>query len=364
MRGIRISVCLALTATVGAVGCKSMPSLTWWKTASKTEMADSTAVAHSAPALPSEVALQTENVAPPTVSTVAAAPYVSTGAPAVSTSPYPSTSAPPFKVEPTAPQVASAAPAASAPATMAVPANNNVGSIAMPYNPNSVPPVAQTAATMPVDTGPSRYGSLPNVAPGVAPTTPPVSPPSAVAATPNVAPTPPAPAFNPSQSGALGSRYANTNVASTTAPAFDTPVDTAPPIAVAQNASDASYPQTPVSSTPVPPAPSQSFGSTGLGDRYSQAAPAAAPVIAQTVTAPPAVPTAPSAPQAPVAQTAAMAEPYRPGGTSSYPSGQAQPAYQIATRPEAPTSAPPVQIEGSVPNVTVPSDATQPTHRF
>ena len=119
MLGTNLTASLAVLLILSSVGCKSMPSLTWWRTASNEEAADNSAVARTAPALPSDVAIQTEGLASPgstTANTASASPYVSTGAPAVSPGAYPSTGAPTFSPpDPTA--TASSPSVASAPAS-------------------------------------------------------------------------------------------------------------------------------------------------------------------------------------------------------------------------------------------------------
>ena len=139
MRGTILAASLAVLLTVSSVGCKSMPSLAWWQSASNPEATEETAVAHTAPALPSDVAIQTEGLATTketTTNPVSASPYVSTGAPGVSPAAYPSTGAPSFS-----PSASSTTAAAAAPAEN----GSNLGSIAMPYNPNVAPPANQTA---------------------------------------------------------------------------------------------------------------------------------------------------------------------------------------------------------------------------
>ena len=327
MRQNKLNGLLALLILVGVTGCKSMPSLTWWKTASKPEEPSSTALAHDAPALPSEVALQQEAAAAAPTSSVAAAPYVSTGAAGVSPAGYPATTAPAFEPATTATApVASTEPAAPA-------KSPSVGSIAMPYNPKSVPPApsGNTSLAQSAAPAPDRYSSMPSAAP--------TSPsnygmPAVPTNTSSVADTGPG----------VGSRYASSNVATEATPSYPSS-NAAPTPAYAATTAPAST-----------PAPAPATGSN-VGDRYAQSAPSRYETSEAGQSASPQPKTVPmySATQ----QNLAAGEPYRPGGTSSYPGAQAsQATYNVATRPEEAPSA--SQGGQEVPNVATPESTTAP----
>ncbi len=324
MRGIILTASLAVLVGVSSVGCKSVPSLTWWKTASNSN-ANATAVAHTAPALPSDVAIQTEGLAANIATTAGgaggaggiAAPYVPTTASAVSPAGYPNTGAPSYVST-----VASSA--------VATPAMNdsNLGTIDMPYNPNAVPqaatvaPAATAAPAATVATAPiaNRYSTT-------------ATPSNAAANTlSNSAP----------QFSDAGSRYATPTTSSST-PAYNT---------------------TPVTSFAPPPAPTTAppannyiattAGATSpVGDRYAQPT---------TTTLAPAAPASTTTgnfgtSQEQTTQTIATTEPYRPGATSTYPGAASEPtSLEMASRPESPDSA----TGSSVPNVATPGSTPVP----
>jgi hypothetical protein len=304
MRGTILTVSLAVLVGVSSVGCKSMPSLTWWKTADNSN-SNASAVAHTAPALPSDVAIQTEglaiNTAPATSGT--AAPYVTTTSPAASPTTYPNTGAPSYS-----PTFASAEPAAPAVSNSIRDTNS------MPYNPNGVPPAATVATTTPAAAPPaaSRYA---------APSSPANSP---VGASPQIADS--------------GSRYGTQTAANTTTPAYNPAPNTSygPPTAQAA----------------TPPESNYNYGATlasatgEMGGRYAQ--PAA------TTMAPAVQPSSAGNPSTGGGQPIATSEPYRPGSTSTYP-GTAESAsnYEMAARPEVPTA---TGTSNSVPNVATPGD--------
>lgn len=317
MRGISLTASLAVLVLVSSVGCKTMPSLTWWKTANKSD-ANATAVAHTAPALPSDVAIQTEGVAAnsaaPTSTSVSASTMTTNTA-----APYAATAAP---------YAAMATPAASptgypntgAPSYVSTHSENdsNLGTIDVPYNPNAVPP-AVTVASTPAPPAPStnRYDT---------PLT------TSYPATNMLS-------NSPTQISDSGSRYATQS----------------------ESAANSAYSMSPTASY-TPPANQASVSQTGnfgappasatnpVGDRYSQAAMATSAPAAQTGETASSAGTAQN-------QTVATSEPYRPGGTSSYPGAFAEPAnYEMATRPQDATSA----TEGSVPNVATPTSTQAP----
>ena len=308
MRGTILTASLAVLVGVGSVGCKSMPSFPWAKTANNSN-ADATAVTRTAPALPSDVAIKTEGLAAnstaPTGGT--AAPYVATAAPAVSPAGYPNTGAPSYSST-----IASTAPAVQAKN------DSNLGTIDMPYNPNTVPPAATVAAAPPTAAPPTanRYAAP---APSSYPTTSTLS---------NSAP----------QNTDAGSRYA-TQTASSTSPAAS---------------SASSY--APATTQATAPPTNNNFGATlasatgAVGDRYSQPSSTGSAPAAQPSTTAGNFPTSQE-------QAVATSEPYRPGGTSTYPgAASAPPNYEMASRPEAPASA----TGSSVPNVATPGDVPAP----
>jgi hypothetical protein len=168
MKRTTLAMGLMVLLGIGQVGCKSASSLAWWK---NNRSAESTAIAHSAPALPSDAAKKAE-ARPTNAAQLAggdAAPYKPTTAPAAiaatSTTPanYPKTSAPAFTPSAAA-QVAATTPTA--------PANNaSLGSIAMPYDPSKAPQ-AKSTTTVAATAAPvaDRYGAaLANVAATTAP---------------------------------------------------------------------------------------------------------------------------------------------------------------------------------------------------
>jgi len=321
MRKTILTASLAAWVGVSAIGCKSMPSLTWWKTAKKNDAA-STAVAHTAPALPSDVAIQTEGLAAAKTAapTGTAAPFASTAAPFASTTAsgvtpaaYPNTGVPGYPTT-SAPSFTSNVPASypsTSPSGFASTPTANLGSIALPYNPNAAPPAA-TIATAPAATAPSadRY---------TATSTPSFS-------TSNNLSTSAAPYGD--TSSRYGSQTAST---ASTAPSY-TPV-----------------------SIPTKTAPANNIGASqtgAVGDRYAQAAATTAAVT----TAPPAQ-TAPKASSQPITQTVATGEPYRPGGTSSYPgASQEEQNYELAARPKGTNAS----TSSQAPNVATPSSTPAP----
>lgn len=293
MRRKILAIGFVSAVVLGSVGCKSASKLAWWKTA-ENGSGESTVLAHSAPALPSEIARQTENFASTEINITpgngggTAAPYVPTAPPttpstvvAANTAPpaYPSTGASSFSPSTTS-QASAAIPSQSA----------NLGSVAMPYDPNAVPapPASNNVPTASIDTGANRYAST--------------------------APASSAPAFNPTTSTpppttgypSTGDRYgtpSQTLAATPTPPAAAQQFAAAPP---------ANTPSSPI--TPTPPSPP----SASRYDNYG------APSVTPTQTTPPVL-----AQSTPITPTPSAA-PYRPGGTSDYPS---QGALEIATRP-------------------------------
>ena len=313
MRGKVLAASLAVLFVGSSIGCKSGPSMAWWKSSSKTAE-ESEVLAHSAPELPSEIAKQVEEVAAattpaesggeaapfvPSVSTPAVA-NVATAAPAAP-APYPSTEAPKFT-----PTTATAA------ATPADPSSANLGSVAMPYNPNAVPPAA--AAT-------------------------PAAAPATVDRYANVA--------VPSNNVAPAASYPNS-----VAPRYGEQVASAPASAQSAETQVAATTTSTTSTEATAPAPTAVTAS--LGDRYAQAAMPAAEVPVDNSLASPVTPTP---------TTVAESSPYRPGGTSTYPAvGDTQTAVQVATRPA--TAVESTQPTGTTAESTsLPATPTVPRYR-
>lgn len=287
MRVRVITIGLALAIGCSSLGCKSAPKMSWWKSGDKAE-ATTTAQA-GAPQLPSEMAKQAEALAtaatPVQISTpaaTAAVPALKSTAPAYTASTaapsaYPSTGAPGY-VPTTS---ASTSTAASSKSIAAV-------SSALPYNPAAVPPAASSAI-------------------------------ASTAAATNAA------------ASAQADRYANAAQDRYAYPASSTPAYPTTPTA--------SYPMT--ASTPAPAAPqslaatpatsvpfASNPNSTTSDNRYAtQPAPTNTPISTNV----------PST-STPVQTASAMAsvQPYRPGGTSTYPGTSA--SYEVATRPDTTTN--------------------------
>ena len=282
MRNMSRAATMLALAAVALVGCKTTPTLPFWKSKS------TAAVASPPPALPSDAARMAtsgqQSAATGTVAAVSPAP--ATG--------YPSTDAPPFT-----PDVARQVTAASATSTSgagltgATPASASLGAIAAtPYDPNSPPP--PTAATAAATASPgvptnSRYGSL---TAGAAPTGYGVSSGGVETG-----------ASDPSQS------YATS--------------------AASVGSSAARYGGT---IAPAPTGASDSVGAnfyaTTPDGRYG------APMGSES--------TAASSTTAGGSSTIATAQPYRPGGTGTYPAAgpggsTTQPTQFIATRPDEST---------------------------
>ena len=353
MRNTLVATVVVAILATGLIGCKTAPKLAWWKTGEKSDV-ESTALAHSAPSLPADVAKQAESLATTTPSIDLTAPATATpsgaapapaftpSAAAVASAPvakygtstpttpaaYPSTGASSYAPS-TAPQVAAATPNVP-PMIQSSEQVADLGTLDMPYNPNAVPPAKNVAAATPPavpKTSTDRYGSssLVSTAPAFNP-----------AGAPPVAKT-----TVPQLSGT--DRYAN--VTTNTAPTTPAPgVNLASTNAVAPPVTAA-----PAYSASAPPASTAPTASLS-GDRYA-ATMSAPPAVASVPQESPAV-TAPAAP-ATTAPVVASTKPFRPGGTSSYESSAAgQPTVEIATRPKP--------VEPSVPNLTAPGATTEP----
>lgn len=290
MRVRILTVSLAVVIGCAALGCKSAPKMAWWSSSKDAAKVESTAVAHAAPQLPSEIAKQAESMN--------------------SADPVQISTAPAFK--PNANAAASGATEAAPPFVASAGAYPSTG--AQSYVPTTTSPAASTATTMTASSSGLPYN--PNAVPAAK------SAPSAQSLADSSA--------TPSSNAPLADRYGNSY-------------------------SQSSEPTAPTTSGAVPnfSAPantmataSTSSASNGLGDRYSMSS---TPKSASPVTSPSSEPQ-----QVQTASAIASAEPYRPGGTGTYPAIAATNArYEVATRPTSPTSS-----DSSVPNVAYPSTGT------
>ena len=278
MRVKILTASLAVVVGCGALGCKSAPKMAWWSS-SKDAKVESTAVAHAAPQLPSEVAKQAEGVNPVDPLQISTAPAF-----AATTNPVKSSVA--------EAALASAYPSTGAPSyvpTKSVATTTSPSSSAMPYNPNAVPAAKTT------------------------------TPEQSMAATTNLN-------SSPAPDDRYGNRYTQ---------------NTEPAAALASASETSSYPDfsAPVNNLATSPAMPVS---SNLGDRYATAAASVAP--SKTIE--------PSEPQqVQTASAIAASDPYRPGGTGTYPSmGTANASYEVANRPAAPASS-----QSTVPNGEYPS---------
>lgn len=248
MRKTAITFGLLILSASTSVGCKSAPKLAWWKS----DKTDETALAHTAPELPSDAAKKAEAGAGTQVAGGSAPAFktASSTAAAKTSGGYPSTDAPSFTPNAVS-QVASNAAASGA---------------AGPYDPTATPAPKAPAAAV-AGAGTDRYGL------------------GSLAATPGV-------------------------TGASTAPAYGQPV------------------------APAPVSPNYGVPPVGGTTSIAQTPPAYSP-----------------APVTPVANLAAVsAQPYRPGGTSSYgvsvaslppsstPSPSVPPASGAATTPTAPAA--------------------------
>jgi hypothetical protein len=300
----------------GLVGCKTTPKLAFWK---KDAAADATAVAHSAPALPSDLAKQSATGATSVAQSrlSEAAPFVPgqvarASSTAVAPASYPSTDAPPFTPD-VATRIASSAPTTSTSAPVvqtATAPSSHLGSIAAaPYNPAATPaPAAPQVAT--TSAPESRYVG---------------------------AQTPSAPLYGQPPFGAI----AGASNATPTEPATSNALADAPAYG-APGALSAGERYGSVAAT-MP---------TGPTGRYDDVTGASASIpVTQGTTA---------TQQTASTSVATSTQPYRPGGTGSYASGGtlsgSQPAARLASRPQD-TSAAQGTSGTTVPNVARPSGA-------
>ncbi len=294
-----LTASLALVIGCGALGCKSAPKMAWWSS-SKDSKVESTAVAHAAPQLPSEVAKQTEGVNSADPVQISSAPAFAANS---SNETGNSTGAAPA-------YTATASPSGAYPSTGAqsyVPATNQATlpassttalTSAMPYNPNAVP-------------APKSDSKMESVAS------------SAIL----------------SNSPAVEDRYGSfstqtTSQALASAPATGT---ASSPTNGLQNSNSTSD----TAATPY-------AGTNSLGDRYAM------PNSPTQETKDPVTKASAEPQQVQAASAIASTEPYRPGGTSTYPGIAASNAqYEVATRPAVTSSS-----TTNVPNVAYPSTGT------
>jgi hypothetical protein len=301
------------TATLG---CKTTPKLSWWK---KDKAAEDTALAQKAPPLPSEIAKQAESGKASSAQLAGgdASPFKSTASiktsSAASTSAtgggYPSTSAPAFNPGAAA-QLASAGSAGGSQVSSA-----NLGSISMPYNPSAAPAMkaaSSTEAAAAEDAGRYSNSLLASGTSAANSMLPPYGQAAggAVNTASNLASS--APAYGSSaanaanqQLGAAGTtaNAAATNVANNMTSAVNNLANSITPYSQGQYGS----------SMTAPPATAPAVGAAGQ----------------------PAVSAAAST-------AVAAGQPWRPGGTSSYPTTGAASvtpgAVEVATRPDAPAT--------------------------
>lgn len=333
MQKMMVMAGLAALVMAGSTGCKSAPKLAFWKSGDKPDV-ESTAIAHSAPALPADIAKEAESLASmnPAIEMSASAPASTAGmaapftpsstAPAMNSTPVTAAASAPVGYPSTGATAYSQTPATVAAANSSTPSyytadtNADLGAIEMPYNPNAVPPAKNLAATQPTtpvttpESSADRY-ALANTAPGYGQDS--SSQPPAASDYP--------PSYN------TGDRYSSYQPQST---------DGVPGAAPNPDMNLASM-TSPTSVTPTTPT---------TGDRYSMA-PTVNPTSPMNMTT---SPVATSSPTTPTPTTVANASPYRPGGTSTYESGSA--AVEVATRPKV--------TEPFVPNVATPSTTTAP----
>jgi hypothetical protein len=276
MRVRVLTLSLALVIGAHAIGCKSAPKLPWFSSANTaTAGASAATTASAAPQLPSEIAKQSEGLTgadPVKITMAPAATMAKTAggaAPGYIATPntYPSTGAQDYL---------SNSAAAMNTASGATAANVAGGAkSSLPYDPTAVPPTSIATASTPANSAVAtadRYGM------------------------------------------SSQERYGNTYPAST--PAY-TPGSF--PTSSTPNTTQATTATSAASSVAFASSP----GTPSTGDRYA------------TGGAPPASPVSSTVPSysAPVQPASAVAslQPYRPGGTSSYPGTSAN--YEVATRP-------------------------------
>ena len=361
MRKTIVATAAAVLMSAGTLGCKSAPKLAFWKSAEKSDV-ESTALAHSAPALPADVAKQAESLATTSPSIEMSAPGMSASGMSTSGMSMPAGQAPPYSpslgvASTAAPSLGSGSkmtpssyPTTSAPAYPATTSNNtlasttgvpqssapasnlptdrsaDLGSIDMPYNPNAVPPAKNIAATTPTtpSTGTDRYGM------------------SSVASTP--------PAYGSGTSSAPVSSTASQAVGGAGTRYGGIPSMPQTPALPGSTKANLASTATPGTASTPSAYPSTSVGLAG--DRYASA----------SSTTPPDVPSVPPAQPMTTTPTeslpAVVSIPFRPGGTGTYQGSSAdRSAVEIATRPAS--------ADQEVPNVAAPGaePTTAPRYR-
>jgi hypothetical protein len=321
MKHTALAAGLAALLGTSSLGCKTAPKLAFWKS---DKSAESTALASSAPQLPSDLAKNEPAASAAQVAGGTAAPFVpgqaartaSVAASSAAPPKYPSTEAPAFSAGATN-QLARTSGIGSGPQAKSA----NLGSIAMPYNPSATPTPKAATSSAALMAGADRYSS------GLAGA-------STTATLPN---------YGQAPSGAALADAAKTAATSDT-----------------NSVANSYAPVAQVGMTPVAPYIPPRYGTTPV---------TTAAATAPTATTPAATVAATTPAMTPSAVLTASAQPYRPGGTSTYPG--ATPAVastpapvQVATRPgvnATPTTN--TATSSSVPNAVAPatSSTTQPT---
>ncbi|MCG8449424.1 MAG: hypothetical protein MI725_07585 [Pirellulales bacterium] len=319
MRKKILAIGLVAVMGLGSAGCQTVEKLAWWKTA-ENSAAESAVLAHSAPALPADLAKQAEGFAANQVNITpgevngggSAAPYVPNATVPPANAAVANNAAPAYPSTGVGSYTAAVPPQTS---VVAAARSANLGSVAMPYNPNAVPaaPAATSAPAPPISSGIDRYTSAP------ASHSTPAFNAAAVAATP--------------QPSNFATRY-------------EAPTRTAAPAYTMASPSQQSAATTPpVNTASVPGTPGSP--ATASGDRYgSYGTPAAAP----------ATPAFAQNTQNTAITPTPSAAPYRPGGTSDYPT---RGAIELATRPAEPvgTNATPDSAANNPSGQSTPSPA-------
>jgi len=371
MRITIFTIGLALFVGFGTLGCKSAPKLAWWKNSNKADV-ESSAVARSAPALPSEVAKEVEGFAAASNPTAIGgpnteAPQYGSAAPAYSANTnsgaktYPSTGA------------AEYLPNGSQQSGQSVAATGTGGtknSTALPYNPDQVPPPSSSVAASSVEA--PHVEKYPSTA-------------SSGVNLPDNANATAGSALSDSKSYSgyegTGQRDAEESLAAAStseiAPSYaDTtnrqssqlgaPTQTADSRALGTGFSPSSSQANEQTTT------ASNSGGSLLGDRYASfTTNAEPPANSSTSSEPPKTSVATNSTQEENSSTeeeqveVASSQPYRPGGTSTYPgTGSSQPNYELATRPQGPNSTDNSGSDQQVPNVATPtSTQSAPQYR-
>ena len=278
-----LTAVLLLSAAANLIGCQSAQKLAFWKP--KTDAAESTALAEAAPELPSEIAKQLEGVTTAGNETLAsqAPPY---SPPAASGA---DSAAPAFPTTST-PTGFAGLPTQQSPVEKAAAAIS-------PYDPSTIAssaPAATTPAITPTGPTPTdRYGYG-----GIADS--------------GKTPTPADYGYGSAEPAPTGSPYAD---------------DAAPAFAASE------APSVPFDPAAVPPV---------TGGRYASSPPPVASEAPAYAAAQPAGSIEGSAAPVETATQVAEAQPYRPGGTASYPSSySATTPISVAARPDQPQTASP-----------------------